>query len=65
MSLKTVSLISITIVSLVFVAQFAELYFYLQHDSEWVTTAEKICKFVDAILWLPFILFFWKIIKGK
>lgn len=65
MSLKTVSLISITIVSLVFLAQLIELYSYLQHASEWVTTAEKICKFVDAILWLPFILFFWKIIKGK
>lgn len=65
MSLKTVSQISIAIISLVFIAQLVELYSYLQHDSEWVTATEKVCKFIDAILWLPFILFFWKIIKGK
>lgn len=65
MSLKTVSQISITIISLVFIAQMAELYYYLQTDSEWVSTTEKVCKAIDSILWLPFILFFWKIIKGK
>ena len=65
MSLKTVSLISIAIVSLVFLAQLIELYSYLQLDSEWISTTEKVCRFIDAILWLPFILFFWKIIKGK
>lgn len=65
MRLKTVSLISITIVSLVFLAQLIELYSYLQLDSEWITTTGIVCRFIDAILWLPFILFFWKIIKGK
>ena len=65
MSLKTVSLISITIVSLVFLAQLIEFYSYLQSDSEWITSTEIVCRFIDTILWLPFILFFWKIIKGK
>ena len=65
MSLKTVSIISITIISLVFLAQLIELFYYLQIDSEWISPTEKVCRFFDAILWLPFILFFWKIIKGK
>lgn len=64
MSLKTVSYISLTIVSLVFIVQLIELYSCLQLDSEWVTAFEKVCKAVEALLWLPFMLFFWKIIKG-
>jgi hypothetical protein len=64
MSLKTVSQISLAIVSLVFIVQLVELYSYLQIDSEWVTTTERVCRVVDALLWLPFMLFFWKIIKG-
>lgn len=64
MSLKTVSQISLAIVSLVFMVQLVELYSYLQIDSEWVTATEKVCRVVDALLWLPFMLFFWKIIKG-
>ena len=64
MSLKTVSQISLAIVSLVFIVQLVELYSYLQIDSEWVTATEKVCRVVDALLWLPFMLFFWKIIKG-
>ena len=50
---------------MVFLAQLIELYSYLQLDSEWITTTGKVCRFIDTILWLPFILFFWKIIKGK
>jgi len=65
MSLKTVSQISIIIVSLVFVAQLIELYYYLQVDPEWISPIEKIRRSIDALLWPPFILFFWKIIKGK
>ena len=64
MSLKTVSTFSLTIVSLVFVVQLVELYSYLQIDSEWVQTYEKFLRVIDTLLWLPFMLFFWKIIKG-
>ena len=64
MSLKTVSQVSLTIISLVFVVQSVELYSYLQIDSEWVSVYDKIIKVIDTLLWLPFMLFFWKIIKG-
>ena len=64
MSLKTVSLISLVIVSLVFIVQLVELYSYLQDDSEWVSAYYKFIKVIDALLWLPFMLFFWKIFKG-
>lgn len=64
MSLKTVSQISLTIVSLVFIVQVIELYSYLQIDSEWVSAYEKGLKVINTLLWLPFMLFFWKIIKG-
>lgn len=64
MSLKTVSQVSLTIISLVFVVQLVELYSYLQIDSEWVSVYEKFIKVIDTLLWLPFMLFFWKIIKG-
>lgn len=64
MSLKTVSQISLTIVSLVFIVQVVELYSYLQIDSEWVSAYEKGLKVINTLLWLPFMLFFWKIIKG-
>ena len=64
MSLKTVSQISLTIISLVFIVQVVELYSYLQIDSEWVSAYEKGLKVINTLLWLPFMLFFWKIIKG-
>lgn len=64
MSLKTVSQVSLTIVSLVFIVQLVELYSYLQIDSEWVSGYDKFIKVIDTLLWLPFMLFFWKIIKG-
>ena len=64
MSLKTVSQISLVIISLVFIGQLVELYSYLQIDSEWITIWAKIFKVIDTLLWLPFMLFFWKIIKG-
>ena len=64
MSLKTVSQISLTIVSLVFIVQLVELYSYLQIDSEWVSAYDIFLRVIDALLWLPFMLFFWKIIKG-
>lgn len=64
MSLKTVSQVSLAIISLVFVIQSVELYSYLQIDSEWVSVYDKIIKVIDTLLWLPFMLFFWKIIKG-
>jgi hypothetical protein len=64
MSLKTVSIISLTIVSLVFIVQLVELYSYLQLDSEWVSGYLKFIKVIDTLLWLPFMLFFGKIIKG-
>ena len=64
MSLKTVSQVSLTIVSLVFIVQLVELYSYLQIDSEWVSANTKFIKVIDTLLWLPFMLFFWKIIKG-
>jgi|GEM_PF-3589119 ABC-type Mn2+/Zn2+ transport system permease subunit len=64
MSLKTVSQISLAIVSLVFIVQLVDMYSYLQSDSEWVTTWDKACSVIGALLWLPFMLFFWKIIKG-
>jgi len=66
MSLKTVSLISLVIVSLVFIVQLVELYSYLQIDYEWVTVTaySKFIKVIDALLWLPFMLFFWKVFKG-
>ena len=64
MSLKTVSQISLTIVSLVFIAQLVDLYSYLQISSEWVSAYEKFIRVVETLIWLPFMLFFWKIIKG-
>ena len=73
MSLKTVSIISLVIISLVFIGQLYELYSFLQIDSKYVysidlyipvTIYEKVYKVIDTFLWLPFILFFWKIIKG-
>lgn len=64
MSLKTVSTISLTIVSLVFIVQLVELYSYLQIDSEWISAYAMFIKVIDTLLWLPFMLFFWKIIKG-
>lgn len=64
MSLKTVSQVSLAIISLVFVVQSVELYSYLQIDSEWVSVYDKFIKVIDTLLWLPFMLFFWKIIKG-
>lgn len=64
MSLKTISQISLTIVSLVFIVQVIDLYSYLQYDFEWISTYDKFVRIVNTLLWLPFILFFWKIIKG-
>ena len=64
MSLKTVSLISLVIVSLVFIVQLVELYSYLQIDNELITAYSKFIKVIDALLWLPFMLFFWKVFKG-
>ena len=63
MSLKQVSLISLIIVSLVFIVQLIELYSYLQIDAEWANAYEKFLRVIDTLIWLPFILFFWKIIK--
>lgn len=66
MSLKTVSLIALIIVSLVFVFSVIELFTYLQADYEYITITlfDKISRIVDTLLWLPFILFFWKVYKG-
>ena len=62
MSLKTVSLISLTILTLVFVLCLVRLYFVLENHSELDTYT--LFQFVDTLLWIPFILFFWKIYKG-
>ena len=62
MSLKTISLVSLTILTLVFVISLIGLYSYLQ--SEYIPMFSKVCQVVDSLLWLPFILFFWKIYKG-
>lgn len=64
MSLKTVSLIALIIIALVFIIQIIDLYSYLQLDSEWVSIWNKTCRVIDTLLWVPFMLFFWKIIKG-
>ena len=66
MSLKTVSLISLVILSLVFVVSVIELYSYLTADYEYYTPSafDKACRIIDTLAWLPFILFSWKIYKG-
>ena len=64
MSLKTVSKISLVILTLVFILSLIDLYSFLQYDSEYITLFSKFRRVFDSLLWLPFILFFWKIIKG-
>ena len=62
MSLKNISLISFIIISLVFLLNLYYSILYL--NSEWIFIS-KILLFIEAIVWLPFMLFFWKIYKGK
>jgi len=62
MSLKNISLISFIIISLVFLLNL--YYSILYFNSEW-SFISKILFFIEAIVWLPFMLFFWKIYKGK
>ena len=64
MSLKTISLISLIILALVFVFSLIDLYSFLQMDSEYVTVFDKVGNIVHVLLWIPFLLFFWKIYKG-
>lgn len=66
MSLKTVSLISLIILLLVFVFSVIHLIEFFQIDSEYleITFWDKVYRVVNTILWLPFILFFWKVYKG-
>ena len=66
MSLKTISLISLVILSLVFVVSVINLYSYLTAEYEYITVSafEKACRIINTLMWLPFILFFWKIYKG-
>lgn len=66
MSSKTISLISLVILSLVFMVSLYDLYNFLTEVYEYtsITAFEKICRIVNTFLWLPFILFFWKIYKG-
>lgn len=60
MRLKTVSQISLAIIALVFIGQLLELYFNYAWAPIWYIT----CKAIEILLWVPFMLFFWKIIKG-
>lgn len=64
MKLKTISLISLAIISLVFIFSVIKLVNYLQMDSDYSTIFDNIASIVDTLIWLPFILFFWKIYKG-
>ncbi len=62
MSLKTISLISVIILALVFVWYLVRLCSILQRES--LYEVYTWCQIMETILWLPFILFFWKIYKG-
>lgn len=64
MSLKTVSLISLIIVTLVFIYSFINACNYLTYDSEYNDIEGKIFLIINSLSWLPFMLFFWKIYKG-
>ena len=64
MSLKTISLISLVIVSLVFIVSLIDTYSYLTCDSVYNDIEGKIFCIINSLTWLPFMLFFWIVYKG-
>ena len=70
MSLKTISLISLIILALVFVVYLVHLCFISRPDDLYIISLEPedttytLFQVVETLLWLPFIMFFWKIYKG-
>lgn len=64
MSLKNVSLISLIILSLFFVFTLINTYSYIKEFSDVMSIYDIVSTIISDLLWIPFILFFWKIYKG-